>query len=172
MRDYNLGPRPIPTSFHGFQFRSRLEARWAVLFDSLRIDYWYEPEGFELPDGSRYLPDFYLPQARLYAEVKPDSLTPAEMDKCASLALASGRNVLLLVGPPDFRLYDVVFISDGFPTFTDALLDIDYHSRKYYDEERRFFCSVGVGFSKEEDFSKDYIAAVYLSRGVRFEEAA
>ena len=29
-----------------------------VFFDSLHVKYEYEPEGFELPDGSRYLPDF------------------------------------------------------------------------------------------------------------------
>ena len=30
----------------------------------------YEPEGFELSDGTWYLPDFYLPTARAWAEVK------------------------------------------------------------------------------------------------------
>ena len=50
--------RSIETEYNGYRFRSRLEARWAVFFDALGVDYEYEPEGFELPSGKRYLPDF------------------------------------------------------------------------------------------------------------------
>ena len=50
--------RPIETVYNGYRFRSRLEARWAVFFDSLRVKYEYEPQGFLLPSGKRYLPDF------------------------------------------------------------------------------------------------------------------
>lgn len=62
--------KPIETVYKGYRFRSRLEARWAVFFDSLGIHYEYEPEGFELKDGSRYLPDFYLPRFNLFVEIK------------------------------------------------------------------------------------------------------
>lgn len=50
--------KAIETIYNGYRFRSRLEARWAVFFDALGINYEYEPEGFELPSGKRYLPDF------------------------------------------------------------------------------------------------------------------
>lgn len=50
--------KAIETRYKGYRFRSRLEARWAVFFDALGIKWEYEPEGFELPDGTRYLPDF------------------------------------------------------------------------------------------------------------------
>lgn len=50
--------KAIETVYNGYRFRSRLEARWAVFFDAAGIKYEYEPEGFELPDGTRYLPDF------------------------------------------------------------------------------------------------------------------
>ena len=50
--------KPIETYYKGYRFRSRLEARWAVFFDSLGVDYEYEPEGFDLGDGIYYLPDF------------------------------------------------------------------------------------------------------------------
>lgn len=50
--------KPIETEYKGYRFRSRLEARWAVFFDALGIKWEYEPEGFELPSGKRYLPDF------------------------------------------------------------------------------------------------------------------
>lgn len=63
--------RPIETEYKGYRFRSRLEARWAVFFDTLNVLYEYEPEGFELGDGIRYLPDFWLPQQRCWVEIKP-----------------------------------------------------------------------------------------------------
>lgn len=64
----------IETQYGGARFRSRLEARWAVFFDEMLIDWEYEPEGYETPDG-RYLPDFriYLrpPKPTALFEVKP-----------------------------------------------------------------------------------------------------
>lgn len=63
--------KAIETYYNGYKFRSRLEARWAVFFDAACISYWYEPEGFTLPDGTCYLPDFYLPDENMYVEVKP-----------------------------------------------------------------------------------------------------
>lgn len=68
--------QPIETLYRGHRFRSRLEARWAVFLDSLNLRWEYEVEGFELPDGTRYLPDFLVktPQgADLWIEVKPSS---------------------------------------------------------------------------------------------------
>ena len=50
--------KAIETHYNGYRFRSRLEARWAVFFDALGVSYEYEPEGFELDDGTWYLPDF------------------------------------------------------------------------------------------------------------------
>lgn len=67
----------IQTEYSGYLFRSRLEARWAVFFDALKLHWEYEPEGFELGKGVRYLPDFrithpcYVP---FYVEVKPAKL--------------------------------------------------------------------------------------------------
>lgn len=66
--------KAIETVYNGYRFRSRLEARWAVFFDSAGIRYQYEAEGFEVEgcDGPiRYLPDFYLPDFGVYCEVKP-----------------------------------------------------------------------------------------------------
>lgn len=65
------GLRPIQTIFKGYRFRSRLEARWAVFLDTLGLRWEYEPQGFELRDGTRYLPDFYLPNQETFVEIKP-----------------------------------------------------------------------------------------------------
>ncbi len=50
--------KPIETYYDGHWFRSRLEARWAVVFKALGVRYEYEPEGFDLGHGMKYLPDF------------------------------------------------------------------------------------------------------------------
>ena len=52
--------KPIETVYKGYRFRSRLEARWAVFFDACGVDWEYEPEGYDLGNGLRYLPDFLL----------------------------------------------------------------------------------------------------------------
>lgn len=68
----------IETRYKGFRFRSRLEARWAVFYDALGIRWEYEPEGFLLSDGRKYLPDFHLPRQRIlgrtefWIEIKGD----------------------------------------------------------------------------------------------------
>lgn len=69
--------KPIETKYKGYRFRSRLEARWAVFFDLLGLQWEYEPEGFVLPSGQPYLPDFrvYTPQGQhIWYEVKPESV--------------------------------------------------------------------------------------------------
>lgn len=63
---------PIETVWHGHRFRSRLEARWAVAFEAMGIDWLYEDQGFVLEDGTQYLPDFKLRgrDGWFYVEVK------------------------------------------------------------------------------------------------------
>lgn len=66
--------KPIETVYNGYRFRSRLEARWAVFFDAMKIKYQYESEGFKIDfcddESVYYLPDFYLPEFKCYVEVK------------------------------------------------------------------------------------------------------
>jgi hypothetical protein len=68
--------QPIQTRYAGYLFRFRLEARWAVFFDRLKIPWEYEPQGFEVLDRTgdgrkwHYLPDFLLPKTCTWVEVK------------------------------------------------------------------------------------------------------
>jgi len=62
----------IQTRYNGRLFRSRLEARWAVYFDSLGVRYEYEPETYKVGEYGLYLPDFYLPDLKVFVEIKPD----------------------------------------------------------------------------------------------------
>lgn len=88
--------KPIETFYNGYRFRSRLEARWAVFFDALGVEYEYEPEGFLLPSGKRYLPDFKVkcwgtrgdksgPPFDLWIEVK-GNMTESDADKIKEFA--------------------------------------------------------------------------------------
>ena len=96
--------KAIETVYNGYRFRSRLEARWAVFFDALGVKYEYEKEGFDL-DGVWYLPDFWLPQVSMWAEVKGGAFTWEEMHKCALLQKGTGYPCLMLEGMPDYRSY-------------------------------------------------------------------
>jgi hypothetical protein len=95
--------KPIETIYKGYRFRSRLEARWAVFFDHLRIPYEYEREGYQTEFGW-YPPDFYIfPHGETpygyIVEVKPDIPTDTEKLKLASLVfeLPSYTEALLLI---------------------------------------------------------------------------
>lgn len=90
--------KAIETHYNGYRFRSRLEARWAVFFDHAHIKYEYEPEGFELDDGTKYLPDFYLPEGGYYVEVKPPRVNAFEGIEKASKFVGHGIDKLLILG--------------------------------------------------------------------------
>jgi hypothetical protein len=100
--------KAIETCYKGYRFRSRLEARWAVAFDTIGHRYLYEYEGFELPSG-RYLPDFYFPNLDVWGEVKPFNFTQEELQKCAELVIHTQKPCVLLVGMPEPTNYYFLF---------------------------------------------------------------
>lgn len=66
-------PNAIETYYAGHRFRSRLEARWAIVFDNLSLKWEYEPQGYRVGEQARpYLPDFHLPDIGWWVEVKGD----------------------------------------------------------------------------------------------------
>lgn len=68
--------RGIPTHYRGLTFRSRIEARWAVMFDKLGWPWEYEPLDL---DG--YIPDFVLQLHRpLLVEVRHE-MTTIELER-------------------------------------------------------------------------------------------
>jgi hypothetical protein len=98
--------KPIETVYNGYRFRSRLEARWAVFFDTLGIKYEYEKEGYDL-DGVWYLPDFWLPGVSLrggkdgiWCEIKSEQPTKGEERLCQLLNKSTGFGAVLVVGLP------------------------------------------------------------------------
>lgn len=110
--------KAIETRYAGYRFRSRLEARWAVFFQTLGLKWEYEPEGFDLGFGDWYLPDFRVhypgrgaDEARdHWFEVKPrlDLVPDADWSRLLKFEKAaelSNSDFVVLDGPPDMRAY-------------------------------------------------------------------
>jgi hypothetical protein len=103
--------KSIETHYNGYRFRSRLEARWAVFFETVGIKYEYEKEGYDLGKAGFYLPDFWFPELNMWAEVKGQEFTEDEENKAKALSevetLFHGNpgksyGVIKLIGLPDY----------------------------------------------------------------------
>lgn len=93
-----FGAKAIETQHAGIKFRSRIEARWAIFLDSLKLTWEYEAEGFDLGDGVWYLPDFWLAKLRLWVEIKGADPDEDACDKATRLAQQSGFPVYVFFG--------------------------------------------------------------------------
>lgn len=92
-------------------FRSKNEFSWAFAFDGVELEYLYEPKLFQLSNGQYYLPDFYFPTSKCFAEIKSKA-NKEEIEKARLLSLESEINqVILLEGYPSFRRHFKVFIN-------------------------------------------------------------
>jgi hypothetical protein len=81
----------IETRFNGCLFRSRLEARWSIFFESAGIGWDYEPTFIEVKGPRpplRWLPDFRLDDNR-WVEVK-GTMTDQDAIRYISLAYFVG----------------------------------------------------------------------------------
>jgi hypothetical protein len=112
--------KAIETLYNGYRFRSRLEARWAIFFDMMGIEYEYEKEGYNL-DGVWYLPDFWLPQYKYWIEIKGEMPTKEEEMRAELLAAHTNNKVYIFFGNvplPDLQCLEPdkgahVFYPDG-----------------------------------------------------------
>lgn len=140
--------KAIETHYKGYRFRSRLEARWAVLFDTLDLDWAYEPEGFELQHG-RYLPDFrvWFDSGRkerdgFWAEIKGRDPEPGEMTLAEDLHWATRRPVVIFSGDiqcfrapgPEYFEQKVTRLECCDPGANTA-----YYHNKYVDKNEQHF---------------------------------
>ncbi len=117
----------IDTFYNDHLFRSRLEARWAVYFDSLIQKWEYEPEGFILQNGVKYLPDFFIPELDTYVEVKPSiNLVQDDMNSILDLY----KYDLEYKWKP-FSKYKKLLIAIGLPHARGMWLLTDLHDDDY-----------------------------------------
>jgi hypothetical protein len=110
--------KPIETRYKGYRFRSRLEARWAVFFDSMGIEWDYEVEGYDLGKRGWYLPDFRVvspcyPDFYHLIEIKGQTPSKEEIRKIAEVNIKQAYDEetdrfyascnFLFVGMPDMN---------------------------------------------------------------------
>jgi hypothetical protein len=159
--------KAIETAYKCYRFRSRLEARWAVFFDTLGIKWEYETEGFQF-GSKRYLPDFWLPQVSMWAEVKARPLDPTELEKCKLLVETTGYKCVFLVGTPDFKAYE------GFDLPYEGMDEVwlkDWIINTDYLFESRFYASTGGGVDEKAfEGDREYHKAIEAARSARFEQ--
>lgn len=186
--------KPIETLYKGFRCRSRAEARWMVFLDAANIPYVYEGEGYVLPDGTKYLPDFYLPDQDCFLEVK-GIMTQEDENKIKALCVAAEKQII--IGLPDLSFYAYVpgydvQIIDGERIVRDEIVanketDIQIHKCKkcgktyfkemlgcwdceccgYYDGDGGFD-SLFDGHADYQDYYQDYYP-LKKAREARFE---
>lgn len=184
----------IETKYKGYHFRSRLEARWAVFFDELGVKWEYEPEGFELPNGKYYLPDFrvwcygfrYYERPHwdsdnegpiyLYIEVK-GHMTPEDADKINEFKKS---NPILVLGQipdetDDYFEYFREFDNDFFEGTDIAALNFitvdgdQYPALPLATEDGHFYLG-GPDYDIYKDLPRT-VKAFEKARQARFEKA-
>lgn len=136
--------KAIPTFYGGYKFRSRLEARYAKLFNSLRLKWYFEMQGYESADGNiYYLPDFTLLNVRgglqqnfhegIVIEAKP-SIRRLGVPECEKLALLS-QSKPVFVATQDFEFFAPSVTTKGqifefrqvqFYQCADGTISLDY----------------------------------------------
>lgn len=172
--------RAIQTRYAGYHFRSRLEARWAVFFDSLELPWEYEPEGFVLPNGQWYLPDFrvrYPGQTsgeidgphNVWFEVKP-RLDLVSIDEWSKLEEFDGIETLVLLdGIPAQRMYMRARDARAHGRrgeFDDGLALWSRKGRLWWDDWSSFYVHDACGVAETVCYAID------MARGSRFEHRA
>lgn len=94
----------IPTTYAGTRFRSRLEARWAAMFDLIGWSWTYEPV-----DTAGYIPDFLISgESAFFIEVGPTIDLADYIDKATKpdAAVLELRRDLFVVGVSPLTMLD------------------------------------------------------------------
>lgn len=109
--------KSIDTQYKGYLFRSRLEARYAYLFDLAGVRWSYEPDAYQLDDGTNYLPDFFVSvrddhwrreefeNPGYWVEIKGRVPTEHEIQKMHMLAVGTGHHGFIFFGDVDSNDY-------------------------------------------------------------------
>lgn len=149
--------RAIETKHNGILFRSRLEARWAIFFDQLRIRWEYEYEGYESKEMGRYLPDFYFPELRFYGEVKPEKICDK---RWSSFVNEIKMPLVIFAGTPNMRPMNIYGGGNG----CDVIPFVNISNETY---GKFWICGGDEDWSTIEPFK----SAIAKAHSARFEFA-
>jgi hypothetical protein len=83
----------IATAYRGFNFRSRLEAKWAVFFDKCGWRWSYEPY-----DLNGWIPDFAVGERPTLVEIRPYFHEHEWSDQASKIAKSGHANNVILLG--------------------------------------------------------------------------
>ncbi|SRR6266581_4413350 len=173
--------KALETEWNDFRFRSRLEARHAVVFDFIGLDVRYEHQGFDL-DGDWYLPDFYAPKQKFWIEIKPIKPTPEEERKAWKLAKHTKEPVYILWGDCWLPIaqakksedYDggYLYTPDGdwenfqwlFKCPKCGHIGIELFGQSVLSQ-----CGCPVRLRQDNDYDEKLVAAYKKARGMRFD---
>jgi hypothetical protein len=103
--------KPIETDYDGYAFRSRTEARYALMWRTLFWPYEFEKQSFVLECGP-FVPDFWLP-GRGWFEVKGPPPTKYHEELCRCLAVETQEVVALGQGQPGLDTILICFHPNG-----------------------------------------------------------
>lgn len=166
--------KAIETRYKGYRFRSRLEARWAVYFDTLGWKWEYEKEGYDFSALRRYargdyelgyyLPDFWLPELEAWVEIK-GALPEHSWRRTREEAL-----MMNLVEHTRAKYGSVIFGQphEGTPMSSCYMLHPDYIYSQICTEDERT-CFQGPGEKALFGIVFDDSAAMLAARSARFE---
>lgn len=157
----------IPTWYKNTLFRSRLEARWAVFFETLGIRWEFELQGYDM-DGTWYLPDFYLPEFNggTYVEVKPTRFTWDEDQKSIVLCEGSGHSVFKAEGSPSLKFYEIFF---NYPNQGCYRMYSNFHIHYKAISENRFWIEPSpYQYALKDDDYPELVNAIRQSKKFRF----
>lgn len=152
------GPKAIETKYAGHLFRSRLEARWAVFFDRMDIEWEYEAEAFQTSAGN-YLPDFRIrvPQpedhGRLgyqWFEVKPPHADHDE--RWEALATMTKAPMIVARGIPRSYAEQVEHKPFAHHRITVHLTDDDTWSAAAFVDQRRVRPTMHCGLGEQRHY--------------------
>lgn len=150
--EYNI--KAIETKFKGFKFRSRLEAKWAAMFELLGWNWDYEPVDF-----NGWIPDFVIyGKSPVYVEVKPVIEFPE--DVAAELEASGCKDEMLIVGQNCLIDNDICF---GW--LCDIGYDSDQEDHEFWWAEAAFGrwlnCNGKIGFCHTTASFTDRIGGGY-----------
>lgn len=149
----------LPTKYDGHDFRSKTESKVAYIFKKTGIDYQYEEEWFEFEDGTKYLPDFYLPKTDTWVEVKGD-MTDEDKHKIRCLEHLTGSTVIVVdhkLRATDLDGNEYFWCSDGFTTeevFCKAVEDAYKEAEAYDFEEAPILTESSTDYVEENQLTR------------------
>lgn len=159
--------KPIPTTYEGVKFRSRLEARWAVFFDQLELVWQYEPFTIE-DNGKEYKPDFIifnlLFNKPILIEIKPIEPNVEYLSYLKGISDPEKRAFLILIGEPNFECLNGIqlFDSQDQHEYASVILCKSCGFYKIQNHHNYSFCQCQAihkprsNYQTAKDFSEQY----------------